>query len=124
MVGQRYELELGSPGPEQPRSRRFWDFADLRFFGLALVIIGVLPWLFLYGPVSLLANESAWPTVRSEVVTSRLSRYSSTPDTLPGRMLIVEFSYSVAGERHLNEQRIDMGYFSHNAENALARNRP
>ena len=43
MVGQRYELELGSPGPEQPRSGRFWDFADLRFFGLALVIIGVLP---------------------------------------------------------------------------------
>jgi|TARA_B100000809_G_scaffold260241_1_gene306802 hypothetical protein len=43
VVGQRYELELGSPGPEQPRSGRFWDFADLRFFGLALVIIGVLP---------------------------------------------------------------------------------
>ena len=39
-------------------------------------------------------------------------------------MLIVEFSYSVAGERHLGEQRIGMGYFSHNAENALARNRP
>ena len=124
MVGQRYEPELGSPGPEQPGCAWFWDFAGLRLFGLALVIIGVLPWLFLYGPVGLLANEPAWPTVRGEVVTSRLSCYSSTPDTLPDRMLIVEFSYSVAGERHLDEQRIGMGYFSHNAENALARNRP
>ena len=42
MVGQRYEPELGSPGPEQPRSGWFWDFAGLRLFGLALVIIGVL----------------------------------------------------------------------------------
>ena len=124
MVGQRYKPELGSPGPERPRCGWFWDFAGLRLFGLALVVIGVLPWLFPHGPVGLLANESAWPTVRGEVVTSRLSRYSSTPDTLPGRMLIVEVSHSVAGERHLDEQRIGMGYFSHNAENALARNRP
>ena len=72
--------------------------------GIALVSLGLLPWLFYFGPLSARHSQSEWPTVPGRIVSSELVEFGAGSIDGPGYYWEVRFAYDVAGTNYTAEQ--------------------
>lgn len=86
--------------------KKCWGRWALRFGAVVLIGLGLLPWLFVSGPLSKRHLQPQWPTVQGNVVSSRLRCEPCSEDRWN---LEVEFVYEVEDSLYSGEQEWFVG---------------